>query len=194
MKKFLALILALTMAFACVSALAQTAESSLTTYDFEDFTMDFDPNMPGNSVEKADNQVFFTLYPNYSAEKKFNSNIVIVWAKASEDLSACDPTATCNAVIEQAVSSMNAQKVATANTQVLSAEIDELGGKAAMSFFYTIDVDYTALGVDLKTTLYFVQAIVSEAAFGTYTFTITSDNYDDLASAIAIVNTVAWAK
>lgn len=194
MKKLFALVLSLIMAFTCVSALAQTAESSLMTYDFGDFTMDFDENMPGNIVDKADNQVFFTLYPNYSTENLFNSNIIIVWGKASEDLSACDPTATCNVIVEKAASGMNAQNVATANAQILSAEMDELGGKAALSLLYTMDVDYTALGVDLKTMLYFAQAIVSDAAFGTYTFTITTDNYDDLVSSIGIMNTIVWAK
>ncbi len=72
--------------------------------------------------------------------------------------------------------------------------MDEIGGKTALSVVYTMDLDYTGMGVDLQTNVTFVQAIVSEDAIGTYTFTIASDSMDGCQPLVEVVNTVVWAE
>ena len=69
-----------------------------------------------------------------------------------------------------------------------------IGGKTALSVVYTMDLDYTGMGVDLQTNVTFVQAIVSEDAIGTYTFTIASDSMDGCQPLVEVVNTVVWAE
>ena len=89
---------------------------------------------------------------------------------------------------------MEQQNVAVANPTVLGASMDEIGGKAALSVMYSMDVDYTNAGLDLQTTLTWVQGIVSEEGLGTYTFTITTDNVDGCQSLVDIVNSTVWAE
>lgn len=89
---------------------------------------------------------------------------------------------------------MEQQNVAVANPTVLGASMDEIGGKAALSVMYSMDVDYTNAGLDLQTTLTWVQGIVSEEGLGTYTFTITTDNVDGASPWWTFVNSTVWAE
>lgn len=97
-------------------------------------------------------------------------------------------------IATSAAAALEGQGIKVANTQVVGASMDEIGSKPALSVVYSVDVDYTAVGLDLQTTLYFVQGIVSEEALGTYTFTITTNDMTTVQSLMDIVNTVQWAE
>ena len=89
---------------------------------------------------------------------------------------------------------LEGQGATVTNPQVLTAGLDEVGSKTALSVGYSMDVDYTGMGVDLQVTLIFAQAIVSEEGLGTYTFTITTDDPTTTQPLVDIVNSTVWAK
>ena len=117
--------------------------------------------------------------------------------RASDDSTGGDASSFYGvgaAILATAQSTLEAQSVAVANPTLVGASMDEIGGKTALSVVYTMDLDYTGMGVDLQTNVTFVQAIVSEDAIGTYTFTIASDSMDGCQPLVEVVNTVVWAE
>ena len=188
MRKFLLVLMALCLAV--VPALAET-----TAVDFGAFTLTFPAEMQGQVAEEiVENEAFDTLYQMDDMEDSFASNLNIVWSESVVDLASQDPAAYAQAIVDASVAMMEQQNVAVANPTVLGASMDEIGGKTALSVVYTMDLDYTGMGVDLQTNVTFVQAIVSEDAIGTYTFTIASDSMDGCQPLVEVVNTVVWAE
>ena len=110
-----------------------------------------------------------------------------------EHTAALDPK-TAETIMASAVSALEGQGATVTNPQVLTAGLDEVGSKTALSVGYSMDVDYTGMGVDLQVTLIFAQAIVSEEGLGTYTFTITTDDPTTTQPLVDIVNSTVWAK
>ena len=102
MKKLLSVLLALVLMLGCASVLAEAtpAESNLQTFDFGDFTMTLDPDMPGDLFDKVENQVYFQLFPFYDENAAFNSNINCVWNPAVEDLTKIDANVFAAAVMQ----------------------------------------------------------------------------------------------
>lgn len=191
MRKFLLVLMALCLAV--VPALAETAENA--TVDFGAFTLTFPAEMQGQVAEEiVENEAFVTLFQMDDMEDSFASNLNIVWNESVVDLASQDPAAYAQAIVDASVAMMEQQNVAVANPTVLGASMDEIGGKTALSVVYTMDLDYTGMGVDLQTNVTFVQAIVSEDAIGTYTFTIASDSMDGCQPLVEVVNTVVWAE
>ena len=189
MRKFLLVLMALCLAV--VPALAETAEP--TALDFGDFTMTIPADMQYEMADEiTDNATFFMLYQ--PSESAFTTNMALVWSEAASDLTAADPQTTGEAILATAQTTLEAQSVAVANPTLVGASMDEIGGKTALSVVYTMDLDYTGMGVDLQTNVTFVQAIVSEDAIGTYTFTIASDSMDGCQPLVEVVNTVVWAE
>ena len=189
MRKFLLVLMALCLAI--VPALAETAEPA--TLDFGDFTMTIPADMQYEMADEiTDNATFFMLYQ--PSESAFTTNMALVWSEAASDLTAADPQTTGEAILATAQTTLEAQSVAVANPTLVGASMDEIGGKAALSVMYSMDVDYTNAGLDLQTTLTWVQGIVSEEGLGTYTFTITTDNVDGCQSLVDIVNSTVWAE
>ena len=183
MRKFLLVLMALCLAV--VPALAET-----TAVDFGAFTLTFPAEMQGQVAEEiVENEAFVTLYQMDDMEDSFASNLNIVWSESVVDLASY-----AQAIVDASVAMMEQQNVAVANPTVLGASMDEIGGKAALSVMYSMDVDYTNVGLDLQTTLTWVQGIVSEEGLGTYTFTITTDNVDGCQSLVDIVNSTVWAE
>ena len=72
------------------------------------------------------------------------------------------------------------------NAKVLLAQPDEQDGKYAISYMAQYDIE--------GTTLYMMQAVVSDAAFGTYTFTVTFADLMQADALTEIVNTITWTK
>ena len=189
MRKFLLVLMALCLAV--VPALAETAEPA--ALDFGDFTMTIPADMQYEMADEiTDNATFFMLYQ--PSESAFTTNMALVWSEAASDLTAADPQTTGEAILATAQTTLEAQSVAVANPTLVGASMDEIGGKTALSVVYTMDLDYTGMGVDLQTNVTFVQAIVSEDAIGTYTFTIASDSMDGCQPLVEVVNTVVWAE
>lgn len=189
MKKLLSVLLALVLMLGCASVLAEAtpAESSLETFDFGDFTMTFDADMVGEiSDEKVENQVYFQLFPFYDENSAFNPTINCVWNSAVEDLTQIDANEFAAAVMQAMLAQYEAMGLKAENALILMAVPDEQDGKYAISYL----AQYTLEG----TTLYMMQAVVSDAAFGTYTFTVTFVNLEQAEALTEIVNTIKWTK
>lgn len=189
MRKFLLVLMALCLAV--VPALAETAEP--TTLDLGDFTMTVPADMQYDLADEiTDNATFLMIYQ--PTESAFTTNMALVWGEAASDLTAADPEVYGQAILATAQSALEAQSVAVSNPTLVGASMDEIGGKAALSVVYTMDLDYSGMGVDLQVNATFVQGIVSEDGLGTYTFTIASDSMDGCQPLMEVVNTVVWAE
>ena len=188
MKKLLSILLALALMLGCVSALAEAtpAESNLETFEFDGFTMVFDADMIGEIYEKAENQVYFQLYPFYDETAAVNANINCVWSSAVEDLTQVDANAFASFVLSTMMPQFEELGMKAENAMVLLAQPDEQDGKYALSYLAQYDLN----GV----TLYMMQAVVSDAAFGTYTFTVTFSDLAEMEALTEIVNTIKWTK
>ena len=188
MRKFLMLLLVL-----CLAAAPVLAET--TAFDFGDFTMSFPSDANGNIADEiTDGAAFFIIYQDVEEGAQFTPNLNITWSESYEDLTAATPEENATSIATSAAAALEGQGIKVANTQVVGASMDEIGGKPALSVVYSVDVDYTAVGLDLQTTLYCVQGIVSEEALGTYTFTITTNDMTTVQPLMDIINTVQWAK
>ena len=188
MRKFLLVLMALCLAV--VPTLAETAEPA--TLDFGDFTVTIPADMQYDMADEiTSNAAFFMLYQ--PSESSFTTNLALVWTDAAADLTAADPETYAQSILAAAQSGLEQQNVAVANPTLVGASMDEIGGKAALSVVYTMDLDYTGMGVDLQLNVTFVQALVSEDGMGTYTFTIASDSLDGCQPMVDVVNTVVWA-
>lgn len=188
MKKLLSILLALALMLGCVSALAEAtpAESNLETFEFDDFTMTFDADMIGELYDKVENQVYFQLYPFYDETAAVNSNINCVWSSAVEDLTQVDANAFASTVLSTMMPQFEELGMKAENAMVLLAQPDEQDGKYALSYLAQYDLN----GI----TLYMMQAVVSDAAFGTYTFTVTFADLAEMEALTEIVNTITWTK
>ena len=56
--------------------------------DFGDFTMELDPEMPGEMADREEGAVFFTIYPAYGINGDEASNINGVWISEVSDFGA----------------------------------------------------------------------------------------------------------
>ncbi|MDO4385375.1 MAG: hypothetical protein Q4E18_05180 [Clostridia bacterium] len=188
MKKLLSVLLALVLMLGCASALAEAtpAESNLETFEFDGFTMTFDADMIGEIYDKVENQVYFQLFPFYDENAAFNSNINCVWNSAVEDLTQIDANAFASAVLQAMLPQFEAMGLKAENEKILLATPDEQDGKYAISYLAQYDLE--------GTTLYMMQAVVSDAAFGTYTFTVTFADPTQVDALGEIMNTIAWTK
>lgn len=186
MKKLLSalLTLALLLGCACASAETQTTETNLALYEFDDFTMTFDADMVGSIYEKAHNEVYFQLYPFYDENATFTTNINCVWSSSSDDLTQVSATDFANLVLDGMLAQFNELDINAENAQVLLAEPDELDGKYALCYL----AQYELEGM----TVYLMQVVVSDAAFGTYTFSATFDDPSQVDALAEIVTSVKW--
>ncbi len=188
MRKFLTLLLVL-----CLAAVPCLAET--TAHDFGAFTLTFPSDADGQIADEiTDNSMFFLIYQDVAEDAQFRPNLNITWMEDAEDVTALDANATAETIMASAVSGLEGQGATVTNPQVLTAGLDEVGSKTALSVGYSMDVDYTGMGVDLQVTLIFAQAIVSEEGLGTYTFTITTDDPTTTQPLVDIVNSTVWAK
>ena len=188
MRKFLTLLLVL-----CLAAVPCLAET--TAHDFGAFTLTFPSDADGQIADEiTDNSMFFLIYQDVAEDAQFRPSLNITWMEDVEDVTALDANATAETIMASAVSALEGQGATVTNPQVLTAGLDEVGSKTALSVGYSMDVDYTGMGVDLQVTLIFAQAIVSEEGLGTYTFTITTDDPTTTQPLVDIVNSTVWAK
>ncbi len=188
MKKLLSVLLTLVLMLGCASVLAEAtpAGSSLETFDFGDFTMTFDADMIGDIYEKTENEVYFQLFPFYDENAAVNPNINCVWNSTVEDLTQIDANEFAAAVMQAMLAQFEAMGLKAENAKVLLAVPDEQDGKYAISYLAQYDLE--------GTTLYMMQASVSDAAFGTYTFTVTFADPTQVDALTEIVNTITWTK
>ena len=197
MRKLFALLLVLCLIPAV--ALAQTAdpegaaESEIITYDFGGFTMDIPADIQGQILEPVSGQILFQFYPDYDATAPFQKSFNCVWVDGYDDLTQLDPVSYAQLGATSFVTALRLQGIVIENEQILNAVLDEHEGKPAMSYVISMDADYAALGLDLKTTLYMAGFAVSDETLGTYAFTISVTNPEDIDPILEMMNTIKWA-
>ena len=199
MKKLTALLLTLMLLLGCASALAETAtETAWMTQEFDDFTIDMPEDIVGQIGDIEENATFMILYPNYDESAFIPTSIAFSWSSDVQDLSAVDAEAVGQAAMQADYAKFNEAGIATANETLMSAAMDEVGGKPALSIMYSATCDYTAFG-GTELTLLTTQVIVSDAAFGTYTIYITiTEDYSNDADMMTLIeqitNSIQWTK
>ena len=189
MKKTLAILLVMLLTVFCAAE-----EGQLVTVDLGDFTLMIDPATPGEIVEKAEQAVFFTAYPNYDENAETHTALNIIWSEIYEDLTAKDPEAVARQIMENTANELTESGVAAENPQFIQAALDELDGFPALFSMYSLDLDYSGMGVDLQTTMVFTQVITGSEETGLYTFTIGGSEYDGMLAATRIIDTLKWKK
>jgi hypothetical protein len=191
MKKWIAAFLAawILLSGICVSAEsagdADETASGLDTFDFGDFFMTFDANMVGITYDKADGQMWFILYPDYDESAMVHPNINVAWTETVLDPIMMDAQEYAEGVLEGMAASMESAGIAIENEEVLSAQPDELDGKDTI----TIQCVYEMEGY----TVYTIQIVVPDEAFGTYFFTATYFDQEQEEALLEILNTITWA-
>jgi len=188
MRKLFAILLIL-----CVLPFAALAEN--IDYDFGDFTLTIPADIAGTINEKTDGQVYFMLYPNYNQSNAFHQNINCVWTAGFESVSLYTDEQVkqlAEGVMDGMISGLKEQGIVVEDAQVLSAEHLSISGKDGIALSYSYYSDYTGAGIDLKTTVYMAQFLVSEPALGTYNLTYTYGDPNDTDAAVAILDSLKW--
>lgn len=181
MKKLLTVLLALMIMLSWVCAFAEnsTVQSNLTEFDFGDFTMTLDEDIIGEVYEKANNEVYFEIYPLFDENAAFHSTINCVWMAETEDYTQVDATEYANAILDGILNAVGATK-----GEVLLTMSDQLDGKYSQCYFMRCELD--------GTTVYLIQMGVSDAAFGSYTFTAGFADKTHIKALIDILYSVKW--
>lgn len=189
MRKFLCIILTLCL-LAGASALA---EANWIMYNFGDFSLTFPEDIVCAYTEKrTENQPFLMFYQNYDETAAFMKNLNVVWNSGTEDISAMDPVAVGQSILNNLLTQFDTMGVGHSNAMLVSAETLDYNGKTALGVAYTATVDYSALNNGPVLNLVFVQMIFSDEAFGTYNFTITTDDIDDTQLLSTILDSLSW--
>lgn len=192
MRKLLTALLVLILALPC-AAFAEE-EPGLVQFDFGDFTMDIYEDMfYDDDYDKISGQPYFYLYQDYDPNAAFTKNLNIVWLSDSFDVHSIDPSAYAQQVLDGSVSALSQQNIAVSNPSVLYADYANQDGKTAITIIFSMTMDYTSAGVDLVMDQYTLQGMCSDPAFGTYYFTITTDNLEDTRPLMEVMDSVDWA-
>ena len=200
MRKILSVLITLMLVFT-MSAFAEEVPQEapavpMIELDFGHFTMTIPEEMVGTSAEEiVSNQPFIQLFQDYSEMAAFNKNLNIVWSNEVLDLNAIDPVEYANAVLSATVAQYGQIGVAATNPLLLNAELSDHDGKPALGVVYSLDLDYSGLGVEEQQSLYTVQLYVPDAAFeGTYIITVTTDDMENTQQLFDVADSIKWAE
>lgn len=177
MKKLLALLLCMMLCLPV--AMAQTlTDDVFVTIDFGDFTMDMRAEDLYQVVEKVDSQAFALVYTEYDENNSFHNNINIAWMSAdiAPMMLLYTPEAFAMEVLQAGVDSMKNSGFGVTNDQLHSAEFAD----GVLSLVYSIDVDYTPIGIDLQMTIWQKLVYYNIEDQGTYWFTLSAGSAEDL--------------
>lgn len=193
MKKILALILSL-MLLLPVVAMGEAA-SGLDTYpvDLGDFSITVTSADIIQKGEKAEGVLLFQLLPSYDESSMFHNNLNGTWT--ASDLSIIGEIGAetyGNLVLEQSTQQLANQGIAVTNAQLVAAQFDE--NNLSTSLIVSMDVDYTAVGVDLVMTLYQLQMYVPVGEAGSYIFTISADSLENAEALMSYLDTIEFAE
>ena len=187
MKKLVSLLLCIALMLP-VLALAEGA-AEWVTLDYEDFSMQVKSTDILQQGEKSNGSVLFTLYPDYADADVFHSNINCAWI--SNDLTGLggmSARAYAQMVLDAAKQQFSAQNIACQNEQIISYELSEDGTELSLLFSY--DLDYSAAGHNLQTTLYQLQLYAMLGDKGTYMFTFSATDMATLENMLVYAQTV----
>lgn len=192
MRKILAVAVALILALAAMSALADAAEAPGTSQNFGDFTLTYPDTCSLDLGEKTSDSVYFTLFSTATSGENFANNLNCVWTKEYEDLSQYEPQDLLDFTVSNFASNAAAEGLTVTNVQPLKAEKLLIGGKEALAIGYSYDADYSNLGLNLQASLYCMSVSVSDPALGIYTFSVTSANQEGLMELANVLDTLVW--
>ena len=182
------------LVFLLLAGVAGYAEAALIDYDFGDFTV----SLPEDTDVYFEDQIvsnvpFAYFYQDYNENAVFNRNLNILWTDEVLDLNTIEPTSFAQNLMEATVDQYEQMGLAPTNASLLIAEFDEQDGKQAVSYMYTVTLDYTAYGAAEQIMLYVLQAMVPDEAFGgTYSLTLTTDDMENCQLLLEIADSIAW--
>ena len=182
------------LVFLLLAGVAGYAEAAWMDYDFGNFTISFPEDTDFYFEDEiVSNVPFAYFYQDYDENAAFNKNLNIVWTDEVLDLNTIDPTSVAQSILESTVAQYEQMGLAPANASLLIADFDEQDGKRAFSYMYTITLDYTVFGAAEQYTLYVLQAMVPDEAFGgTYTLTLTTDDLENCQLLLDISDSIVW--
>ena len=131
--------------------------------------------------------ILVQVIPDPYAEVLFYDNFNVMWSDAQISDIDMEPEAFAKYVMSVAKAGMEAQGVTASNETVLSAEIDKENDMLTLE--YTMDVDYSGLGIDMQLTLYFGQLAFSFEGDGMYAITFTASSEDGILALLDYVDT-----
>lgn len=192
MRKLITILLTVLLALSC-TAFAE-ADSELVEFDFGDFTMDVYGDMIyDDDYDFEENMPFFYLYDNYDANKIFNPNLNIVWSSVVFDPADLNPADYAAQVMNGSVAVLEQQGLIVSNPVVLYADTCEQDGKDGISIMVQMTLDLSGLGINQTVEQYTLQGVCSDPAFGAYYFTITTDNLENAARLMNVMDSIDWA-
>ena len=168
MKKLLAALLALALLLPAAAMADQTVDLGVCVLRVND-----DAYVTYGDKESG---MLVQIIPDPNAEVMFYDNINVVWTDA--EISDIDISVEefAEFVMKTAMEGMAAQGVTVSNEQLIGSELT--AEEDYLTLYYTIDVDYSNLGIDLQLTLHFTQLAMSFEDEGMYTFTCTASSAD----------------
>lgn len=182
------------LVFLLLAGVAGYAEAALIDYDFGDFTV----SLPEDTDVYFEDQIvsnvpFAYFYQDYNENAVFNKNLNILWTDEVLDLNTVEPTSFAQHLMEATVDQYEQMGLAPTNASLLIAEFDEQDGKQAVSYMYTVTLDYTAYGAAEQIMMYVLQAMIPDEAFGgTYSLTLTTDDMENCQLLLEIADSIAW--
>ena len=195
MKKFVSLLIALTILLP-VLAMAETAAApALYTFDFGVFTIDLAENDYYQVAEElADSTLYLQVYPNYSDSNVVHPNFNVVWCAQDPSMIISLYGAENYAKLSQqaAMQQYEQMGIAATDAQVLSASFEDGIG----SFWTVSTLDYTGAGTPLTATIYQLQIFLCFDGDGCYIFTFSADTPEKVEEISAYLDTVVfpWAE
>ncbi|MBQ8954489.1 MAG: hypothetical protein IJ048_10265 [Clostridia bacterium] len=199
MKKLIAALLALALILSGAALADAAPQIAAEAIDFGDFTMELDPEMPGEIYDKVSGEMLFQIYPAYRVNGDESSNVNCVWVDEAMDFDAfADETAQAQLaeeLLQNVLAGFEEANMKTDDLTVLLYGLVEQDGVPGFAVVYSVDVDYSGMGIDLQATLYQELAYLSDEAFGTYIFTATAVDMDTLTDILEpLFDTIAWSK
>lgn len=190
MRKLCSLLLALALILSC----AALAEDNSVEHDFSHFTL----TIPADakciiSEEITANEPFITIYENYDENAQFNSTLECVWNEVRIDLAAMEPATYAQSILDSLVTQFTSIGLGISDAAVTDPVYADKGGADMFSCMIYMVVDYTALGIDLKTPSYILLSMRSDDAVGgSYSFTVTTDDLDNCTMLRSIMDSIQW--
>ena len=196
MRKILSVLIALMLIFSMSAFAEETPTVPTIKLDFDHFTMTIPEDIVGTSSEEiVSNQPFIQLFQDYSETAAFNKNLNIVWSNEVMDLNATDPVEYANTLLVATVAQYEQIGIGATNPMLLNAELSDHDGKPAMGVVYSLELDYSGMGVNEQQLLYTVQLYVPDEAFeGTYIITVTTDDMENTQQLFDVADSIKWAE
>lgn len=192
MKKWTALFLALLLTLPAL-ALAEAAPA-YEPLNFGDFNMAIDPDMAytGGSEKKA-GEPWLMLYPLYTEDNQdTTANFNIVWSEETVsvgDFTDSDKDAYIADLRQAVTAEYAAYGFTLSDFSVPYIGVEKMDGRDALVYIMVTDLTYE----DTPISVYQLQAIVSDAAFGTYHFTGSAISMEQLNDVIApLFDSITW--